>query len=563
MYRSRTNRARYVGAAVTVVAAVGSLSPANPAAGSSVGDAPYGGSITVGLEAESNTWTPGQARLSFPGHTIARAIYDPLVEYNGEGAWEPFLAESLEPNEDFSQWTLTLRDGVTFADGSPLDAETLKWNFDTLHFDPESLSYGVLVNSGLTGLEIVDDMTVRYDLAGPNAAFPDVLTIPAGWPVSRVAFEADPEGFGDHPVGTGPFVVQEWTRDDRLVVARNEHYWQTDDNGNQLPYLDEIVFRPIPDETSRVQSLSSGDVDMIQTRRGSSVNQLVDMADAGDAVAATHVGNYSDAVILNTLEPPLDDVRVRQALAHATDSEQARIVLDVERLADTSTGFFGTTSPWFSDAIAGAYPAYDVEAAQALLDEYRDDPERSDGQAAGSDVSIRYSCMPDPSQLEMSQLLQSLWQEAGFSVELEQVDNATNIAAVVGTTDTDPPFRGTFSAACWQMGGGADPMITFQTFFGPVDRTPTNFANLTDPAVDEQVTILRTSADHDERYAAVEAIGRFSAEQVPIVWLSSMVTAVGYDPSIAGVEDWTMPSGSDGLAVELAIPRFYHAHRTE
>ena len=526
-----------------------------------------GGSIVVGLEAESNTWTPGPAQLANSGTTIALTIYDPFVALNGEGDFEAFLAEDIQPNEDLTEWTMTLREGVQFHDGTPLDAETVVWNFETLHFVEGSQSYGPLQQAGVTGIEMVDDMTVKYVLSAPNAAFPDQLRLEPGWPISRQAYEADPEGFGEKPVGTGPFMMESWTRDDQAVVVRNDNYWRTDDAGNQLPYLDEIVFRPIPEEDARVQSLAAGSVDMMQTLRGANVKQVLQLIEEGGFEGNTHVGNNSGSAILNVLEPPLDDVRIRRALAFASDSEQVQIVLGDDGLTEPSTGFFSEDSPWYSQVAAEAYPGFggrDVEAASALVEEYVNDPDRSDGKAVGEPPEVQYNCPPDPSLIQVSQLQQSLWSEVGFTVGLEQVEQSAHITNAVGSADTDPPFRGDYIINCWRAGGGeGDPLTALSNFFGPVASTPGNFTNYTNPDIDEQLALLRTSPDFADRYAAVEQISIISAEEVPILWSSPTPTIVGWREGIHGVVDWQMPDGNPGSGTPGATPRFYEVFLSE
>lgn len=524
----------------------------------------YGGKIVVGVETETNHFDPKLAELAAPGSMIALTFFDPLVAIDAEGNFEPFLAESLEANDDLTEWTLTLREGVQFHDGTPLDAEALKWNWDNLHFAEGARNRGGLVNAGVTGMEIVDDMTVMYTLSGPNAGFPDQLRTYPGLPVSPTAYEADPEGFGNHPVGTGPFEFVSWTRDDRLVVKRNENYWLSDSDGNQLPYLDEIEFRVIPDDESRTASLASDDIQVIQTLRGPSIKRVLAMVDKGGFEASLYIGNESSITVINTLSPPLDDIRIRRALAFANDSEAMAKVRDDDGLTPPANGFFSEDSPWYSAEAVADYPGAngpDPEAAKELVEQYRNDPERSDNKPAGADIEIEYICQPDPTLLQGAQLLQNLWGNVGIDVHLVQLDQATMISRVVGTADTDPPFRGDFQTTCFRASGGeGDPFTNLRGYFGPVETTAGNFSNLTDPRIDEALTKFRETTDFAERYAAIEEVSRVTSELVPYIWNVGTPTLVGYREDVVGIPDWTFPDGTKGNGTPGSIARFTQAY---
>jgi peptide/nickel transport system substrate-binding protein len=161
------------------------------------------------------------------------------MQRDEDGELQPYLAASLEANEDLTQYTLTLREGVTFHDGTPLNAEAIKSNFDNHLKADGSAAAGALRD--VDSVTVVDDLTLTYDLNRANAAFPDLLTGSIGWPFSPTAAEQLGEDFGSQPVGTGPFVFERYARDDAFVLVRNEDYWQ-----EGLPYLDRITFRPSP-----------------------------------------------------------------------------------------------------------------------------------------------------------------------------------------------------------------------------------------------------------------------------------------------------------------------------
>lgn len=521
----------------------------------------YGGSITVGLAAEVPTWTPGAGSMGSAGLSVALAIYDPLVQVNANGEFEGFLAEELEANDDVTEWTLKLREGITFADGTPLDAETVKWNFDILHFTEGTLTYGTLKTAGVTGIEVVGPLTVKYTLNAPNAAFPDLLRNAAGWPVSREAYEADPEGFGSSPVGTGPFVMKEWTRDDHSTVVRNENYWLKAPNGDQLPYLDQVTFRPIPDEDSRVQGLAAGDLQMMQSFRGSKVKEVLALADKGGYSSSLYVGSSFAASNLNTLVPPLDDVRIRQALAYSSDANAVQKVLGDDGLSDPAFGLFSKDSPWFSQKVNDAYPeagGRDLEAARALVDEYKADPNRSDGKAVGSSINVEYICPTDPSQIQLSVLWQSLWGEVGVDLDVKQVEETVLVQRMVGSADQNPPFRGEYTISCTYAGGGfEDPLTRLRSYFGPVETTPGNITNYVDPEIDRLMEELASNTDFTKRYEVVEEIGMILAEQVPIIWGSPTPRVVGYVDNIHGLTDWVLPSGSPGNGTPEGHMRFH------
>ena len=513
------------------------------------GSPQQGGSITVALEAESNGWLPGTSAAAAPGYNVLHAVYDTLVMQNSEGTYEPYLAKSYESNEDFTQWTFTLRDGVTFHDGSALTAEVIVQNLAILK-QPTSNLAGALAE--VSTADVVDPLTVRYNLSRPNAAFPALLVTTPGMPFSMQSYDKlGADGANANPVGTGPFAFESWVRDDRLTVVANKNYWGTaEDLG---PYLDEVVFRPIPDEDTRLQSLLSGDVDAFQTLRQSIVAQAQDKAEGGEIAAHTFIGNNGGNSIFNTLVATLDDPRVRRGLTHAADQEQLIEVLGGTGIVSPKTQFYSKESPFYSDAVAEAYPAFDPDQATELLQEYIDDPQRSDGQPVGTPVSIEYNCQPDPSLTELAQAYQAFWSNVGVKVSLNAVDQATHIGNAIGSPATDPPFAGDYIANCWRSGSEGDPFNVLKNEFGPVELQPLNFTNYSSDVLTEQLGVLATTPtdDVEARQEAVEQIGLDLAENMPILWTAPTVAMFGVDPSLQNLSDWQLPGGSEGVGLGL------------
>ena len=492
-----------------------------------------GGTLIVGLEAEQNNWLPGVGNFGDPGTAAARAVYDSIAAHGEDGVTYPYLAESIEPNDDLTEWTVTLRPGIEFHDGTALTAEVMKTIFDD-YLDVEGAVGLPALISQVEEVRVDDELTYTYVLASGIAPFPDALVGPMGWPFSVEACEAagGREGdCGERMVGTGPFTFVSWTRDSELRLERNDNYWRVDADGNQLPYLDELIFRPIPDEDARLNAVAAGTTQMGQTLRQSSVRTARDLSGVTSYEA---IGNNGGGSIFNTSRPPVDDVRVRRALAHAVVQEDLVAVLGGAGITPPQTQFFSPDSPWFSTVVEDAWPDYDPDLATEYLDDYINDPERSDGRSVGDPVAVEFNCPPDPTLIEISQAYQAFWNEIGVEVTLNQVEQAAHISNAVA---------GEYMINCWRAGANEDPYITLNSAFGA--GVPTNFTNYSSATIDANLDILRTSTDFDERYAAVEDIMLELADQVPQIWTGGTATALFVVDNVRNVDGWTIP-GPDG-----------------
>lgn len=485
------------------------------------GDPVEGGSIVIGLEAETNSMIPGTASFADSGLNVAYAVFDPLMARTPDGGVEPYLAESMTPNDDLTEWTLTLRSGVKFHDGTDLDAEALKTIFDD-YLTADSANTAAALDE-VDEVTVDDELTITYHLSEPNAAFPDLLTTAPGFPFSPTAAEAAGEDAGVKPQGTGPFKIESWQRDHELVVVKNEDYWQ-----EGLPHLDQITFRPIADEGTRRDSLAADTIQAAISLRQSEIVQYreLDGVDNHEAISNASGGN-----IINTTRAPFDDLRVRQALVMGLEQDQIIDVLGGTGITPPASQLFSKDSPWYSEAVADALLGFDPDEAEALLDDYVNDPDRSDGKAAGDPVVVDYACPPDPSLNELAQTYQALWQDVGFDVNLHQVDQSTHVSNALARN---------YDVGCFRFGSDQDPWVLLNANFGD---GPTNFTGFRSDEIDEQLDILKQTDDVDERQAAVEAIGIIVNENAVLTQSGSTLTDIAVRDTVRNVRGAVFPNG--------------------
>ncbi|MCU0269789.1 MAG: ABC transporter substrate-binding protein, partial [Acidimicrobiales bacterium] len=278
-----------------------------------------GGTLVYGIEAESAGWDPTADRFSTSGWTVAWTFYDALAAFDDDGNAQPYLARSFEPSEDYRTWTIRLRPDVRFHNGEVLDGAALELFFGQLLEAP--LSKAALANISSVEVAPDDPLAVVVTMAEPWATFPANLTLQVGMvPAPSQLASSDRAVRSARPVGTGPFEFEEWVTGDQLRVVRNAEYWQTDEAGASLPYLDAIEFRIIAESVTRQSAIVAGDVDLVHMNLAPPTAELLDDARAGELQVVFDPGETEEVFILfNTAVAPLDDVRVRQALVAATD----------------------------------------------------------------------------------------------------------------------------------------------------------------------------------------------------------------------------------------------------
>jgi peptide/nickel transport system substrate-binding protein len=521
-----------------------------------------GGSASLAIEAEATGLRPWEDTCSSPCYNMMNAVYDKLTEQYADGSYGPMLATSWESNDDFTVWTVQIQEGVTFTDGTPLTAQTIADMFVVQQTG--AASAGVIASSNLIAVEATGDHEVTYTLSATNGPFMSVLSrapmgmvfnpalVPAGDDDAMAAAANAPTG-----IGTGPFMVSNRDVDNRTDMERNPNYWMSDNFGTQLPYLDSISFHPIPDEGTRLDSLTSGTVTAMQTLRQSTIRDARTVAEDGSLWMFEFQGNNAGGGMFNVLVAPYDDVRVRRGLIMATRQDAIIAALGGEGISEPATQVFAESSPFYSEAVAEAYASYDFDGAMALLEDYINDPDRSDGKAVGEKLDVVLSCPPDPTLIAAMEVTQQFWNETGLvNTELTAFDQATHINMALGMANE---FRGEHEVHCWRWGSEADPGGD-NSGSAPWETSPFNFSNWHDPEHYALLEEARTTDDVAVRQALYEQANLMVNEQVPIYFSGGTATAIATEAGLGGLDSWVLSDGELGIGHPAAEGRWGQAY---
>lgn len=276
-----------------------------------------GGTLTVAL---SQYVSPlDMIRMTANQTTLAAVMYETLYDQKADGTVVPRLAEKTAVSPDGLTWTLTLRSGVTFHDGTPFDAEALKWNLDVRKTHPTFTLKSQM--APLKAVKVVDPKTVELALSAPTPALQVILASPLFSMQSPTAYQkyASPDQYQQHAAGTGPFKLQGTPSEAETTFVRDDAYW------GKKPYLDKIVFRLIGDPSARIAALEAGNVNVAETLPDSEYARL--KAEAGIAVETTAVPASQIALWFNFANPLTKQKQVREAIAGALDRESYRSIL--------------------------------------------------------------------------------------------------------------------------------------------------------------------------------------------------------------------------------------------
>jgi peptide/nickel transport system substrate-binding protein len=530
--------------ATTTAAGVTSTAPASTAPA----EKPVpGGALVVSGEAEvANPWTPAAMQCDSYCSERARSFYDPVAAVGEDLKVHGVLAETITPNKDFSQWTIKIRSGIKFTDGTPVDAAAVLRNLN-------ETGSGLLVSKALVDLARNKDGTFKTTTAADKMTFTMFTgkngdaTKPISWPgfdfylCGQWGLVASPTWLdkvkkdptqATKPVGSGPFIVQSYAPRDALIVTKNPAYWQKDANGVQLPYLDKITFKVIEDSQTTSQALQDGNIDIFST---SSAQVIADLRKTPDKFPMTEQNNYTETnyvlIDLAKKDAPTGDTNLRCALSKAIDRNELND-LTAGGILKVANGLF---SPGQEGYLAdnGFNTDQDIEGAKALIDTYK--------KTHPGAITVHYGHTADRIGDQVAQLLKGYWSKIGVTTAIDVVPQDQFITlALLGDKS--------FYMYGWRNHAGLK--VDAQNFWwnsssGIVDGALSlNFGRVNDPKVDADLSVARSDPDPAKRQAAAEDINRTFAKncyQIPTTWT---LWGTAHKPSVQGLSTWVFPDGT-------------------
>jgi peptide/nickel transport system substrate-binding protein len=438
-----------------------------------------GGSIVMARSADADFLDPGFSNI-VENQDVAGSIFDGLVAFGEDGNIIPALATQWEISEDGLTYTFHLREGVEFHDGTAFNAASVLASFNR-HFEdspsrmyPERPSSILLFTAGTLsygGVSAPDDMTVVFTLSSPFADFLTTLAGSQAAIVSPTALQQHGEDFAIHPIGTGPFMLSEWIKDDRVVLVRNPDYW------DGAPYVDEVVFKVVPDTSARLLELKTGAANVIKDL----LPDQIAAVESDSNLALLRKPSLSfGAMVINLTKPPLDNILVRKAIQYAIDRDA--IVEQImgavaERTNSPLAGF-----PCYHDCIA-VYE-YDPALARAYL--------AAAGYPDGFETELwtfSFARYYMPNAVDVAEKIQYDLAQVGITANLTVFDTGTYWSKVNN-------LEGHLLMAGW----GANPSMDMKMRVATLEESKNDFGNTpVGQVLGEMARQAQVTADPDAR----------------------------------------------------------------
>jgi ABC-type transport system substrate-binding protein len=328
----------------------------------------------------------------------------------------------------------------------------------------------------------------------------------------------DPSTCATNLIGTGPFKLDEWKPNEKLVVTKNPKYWQ-----KGYPKADKITFVPVVEAQQRVNELQGGQLDLMHTSAAPQIQALRNLGSQAKLLVQKPGVREVRYYMLNAAKPPLDDINARMALAYALDRKEINTIQN-QGLFDVADGPYDSGTPGY--AKNPGFPKHNVKKAKELADAYK--------AAHGGEFNVTLLTTTDPDNAKEASLMQAQLKKAGISAEISQVDQSSQINEALSGNFNVLLWRNLHDDAQWQDVGN---YVWFST------GSPVNFGKFTDPDLQALLDEGRAATTIAEQKAAYSKVAERFAEQVWNIWGWYVDWAIGSQPNVKGVNGAPLPDG--------------------
>ncbi len=509
---------RWIALPVMALTVLVLMSPAAPAPAPS-------GLLRVGMEAQPTTMDPGLSTDLYSQQVYSQVL-EGLLQLDPDGVPKPALAESWTPSADGRVWTFKLRQNVKFHDGTDFTADDVKFTLDRiLNPDTRSPQRGLL--SQINAVDVVDRNTVRITT---RAAFVPILTNLAtgAYVLPRAYHTRVGRDFARRPVGTGPYKWIEWVADERVVLEANPDYYAG------RPAMDRVQFRFIPEASVRLAELESGGTDVIagipaQDLRRLRVSLLVDLHEV--------IGTNYRLMAFNTSVKPYDDVRVRQAIAHAVDRQKVVDVVWPGR-GVVAEGPIPPTSWAYDERFRGL--GFNLNRSKQLMAEA--------GHASGFEMNYLITA-GEEAQREVALIID----------QLKQINVNVKVTAVEFPTLLDRLLKTNYDVLRVGWTVSPEPDLLLYNPFHTSAIGGFNFTKYRNARVDELLDRGRTVTNQNDRIRIYRDAQRIIVQEAPMVFIfhekrtyASRKVVTGFRPHVSG---WIVLKTPYGIDVKVGPGR--------
>jgi peptide/nickel transport system substrate-binding protein len=491
----RTFLRRTGGLALAAGLGGGALRTAGDAFGAplATGKPQRGGKLTLAIVDQPVNMDAADGEL-YSSIEVYDNIFSKLIEVTPDFKFIPNLATKWT-QEDAKTWTLDLVDNAVFHNGQPMTAADVKFTFDRLRSHPDGVFF-----SAWKRTEVVNKHRVRFHLANPYGAFEASLAGFSEIMNEKAVKAANPKL---HPVGTGPFRLKQWVQNDHVTLERWPKYFK-----HGKPYLDEVTFRSIGDDTVRLTGLQTGQIDWIQQVPAQQYTSLLHSSQIASSPGKPYLPYF---IVLNCSRPPFNDVRVRQAIAWAVDRKEFEALLWYGT-AVTATEAVSPPSPWYT----GVNPykdGPDPDRAKSLLKK-----------AGHSNLTISYLGQPNVvSQERTGEILKAQLAKAGIKMNIDNYAPAQYFEKF-GSKKYD------LTSTYWSA--TLDPAHLY--FPMTHSGSPWNFPGIKSKRIDQALEKFTYTNDQKARKAAYPDVVRAVAEEAPVIFLTNQIQRYWFKPTVHG-----------------------------